>query len=183
MASSPLRRAVLRAGAVIAALAVVAAVVTAFMSRPDLDDARDRVDQAWAELHPLLAVRYEALAGAGTAAEERLGRTTELLTTLDETMAAWQTAGTASGQLGAANRLEGLAARLAGVVEATPRLKASSAVRRALRDVRDAFPDDARDRYNRRVAEYEDHRGGWIRRLLAGALGFDASRSLESPAA
>ena len=182
MPALPARRAVVRASVVAACLLVVAAVAGALMSRGDLDAARDRVDRAWAELHPLLAVRYDALSGAGTAAEERLGRTTDLLDTLDETVVAWQTAETAAGQLGAANRLEGLAARLATVVEATPRLKASAAVRRALGDVRNAAPDDAREQYNRTVADYERHRGGWIRRLVAGALGFEASRSLESPA-
>jgi hypothetical protein len=180
--ASPARKAVLRASVVVACLLVVAAVATALLSRGDLDSARDRVDRAWAELHPMLTVRYDALTGAGTAAEERLGRTTDLLDTLDETLVAWETAETAAGQLGAANRLEGLAARLSTVVDTTPRLKASAAVRRALQDVRNAAPDEAREAYNRSVAAYERHRGGWIRRLLAGALGFGASRSLESPA-
>lgn len=177
------RGAVARAALVALGALGVAAVAVALVSRPGLDDGRKRVDRAWAALHPLLSVRYDALAGAGDAAEERLGRGTELLATLDEAVATWRTADTAARQLGAANRLEGLAARLATVAEATPRLKSSPAVRRALDQVGEAAPDDARARYNDVVAGYERERGGFLRRLLAGALGFDASRSLESPTA
>lgn len=160
---------------------VVAGAVVAFTSRGDLDAARDRVDAAWARLHPQLLVRYDVLADAGELAAERLGRPNDLFDVLDETVVSWRGAHTAATQLDAANRLEGLAARLVATAQATPRLRSAPEIQDSLDELTASAPDDAHAAYNRSVAEYEDTRGGWIRRLLAGALGFDASRSLESP--
>lgn len=178
-----MRKNLARIGVVALCGLVIAGIAVALWAKPDLDEARDRVDRAWADLHPMLVVRYDALAGAGTLAEERLGRPSDLLASLDEAMTAWRTADTATGQVAAANRLEGLAARLAVTAEATPRLRSSVAIRDGLAALRASAPEPARTAYNDTVARYEDSRGGWIRRLLAGALGFDPSRSLESPAA
>ena len=176
-----MRRRLLRAWVLVVCGLIVATTAVALLSRGDLDSARDRVDVAWARLHPRLAVRYDALSAASDLAGERLGRRSELLDLLDQAVDGWRRAETARGQLEAANRLEGLAARLVATTEATPRLRSSSQMRDSLKALEASAPDDARAAYNRSVADYEDTRGGWIRRLLAGALGFDPSRSLESP--
>src|SRR5439155_13420729 len=81
----------------------------------------------------------------------------------------------------AAARLEGLAARLAVLVEATPRLRSSRDVEGALGEVSRSDPTGGRQGYNQAVAAYDGVRGGFPRRLVAGALGFNARRTLEVP--
>jgi hypothetical protein len=84
-------------------------------------------------------------------------------------------------QVKAAALLEGLAARLAALVEATPRLRSSGDVEGALAGVDRSDPTGGRQGYNRAVAAYEGVRGGFPRRLVAGALGFNPRRTLEIP--
>jgi hypothetical protein len=84
-------------------------------------------------------------------------------------------------QAAAANRLEGFGARLRAMVEATPRLRSSETVRSALADMERTDPAPARTGYNQAVAGYEEVRGGFPRRLVAGALGFDSRRTVPLP--
>lgn len=177
-----MRSVLTRVAVLVVCALVVAGAAVALLTKGDLDAARDRVDRAWASLHPMLVVRYDRLGNTGTLAAERLGRPSDLLTTLEAALSEWRTADTATGQVAAANRLEGLASRLAATAETTPRLRSSPVLRDGLAALRASLPERAQAEYNRTVARYEDTRGGWVRRLLAGALGFDPSRSLESPA-
>lgn len=174
----------LRAAVVLASALATGSVVLTLGSRPDLEDARRRVDAAWVALRPALDDRYEALGGAGAAARERLGGDRPLLGGIDSALAAWRSGGSApvEDQVAAANRLEGLAARLTTTAAATPRLRSSGDVDEALEALEDSDPGDARVAYNAAVVAYEEVRGGFPRRLVAGALGFDARRTLEVPA-
>lgn len=164
------------------AAVLTAAAVLALSSRSDLDGARRSVNTAWAGLRSALDARYRALAEAGDAVEHRLGTGSTVVEDLDRGLAAWLNArsGPRDGQVAAANRLEGLAARLAVGASATPRLRASAEVTAALSALSAADPGDARTTYNGAVARYEEIRGGFPRRLVAGALGFDAERTLEA---
>lgn len=174
----------LRAGVLVVSALVTGSVVVALSSRGDLKQAGQRVDTAWVQLRPGLEERYVALGRAGDAARERLGDDRALLTELAGGLERWRDAARqpVDVQATAANRLEGFGARLRAMVEATPRLRSAATVTGALSDMDQADPVEARRGYNRAVAGYETVRGGFPRRLVAGALGFEARRTLEVPA-
>jgi hypothetical protein len=173
-----------RAGVLVVSALVTGAAVLALGSRGDLEKAGDRVDTAWTQLRPGLEERYLALGRAGEAARERLGNEPALLADLAGELEAWRDGGPQAVEVQAAraNRLEGFAARLRAMVDATPRLRSSVEVAGALKDVDRAEPTTARAGYNQAVDAYENVRGGFPRRLVAGALGFDARRTFEIPA-
>ena len=162
---------------------IAASVVFGVSSRSDLADARQDLDTAWIDLRPVLDQRYQALAQAAAAARSRLGDDRPLLAGIDRGVSTWSSGGGAvEDQVRTAVRLEGLAARLGVMVAASPRLRSSDDVGQAL----DAFdrtdPGIPGQKYNQAAGAYEEVRGGFPRRLVAGALGFDASRTLEVPA-
>jgi hypothetical protein len=168
--------------AVVCGLAAAAGVVAA-TSRSDLADAKARVDAAWAGVRPGLDQRYAALGRAGDAVRSRLGDDRPLLGDVLGAVKAWPGTATASAetQVKAASRLEGLGARLASLVAATPRLRSSGDVTGALDAVARRVPTGGGQAYNDAVAGYERVRGGFPRRLVAGVLGFGTSRTLELP--
>jgi hypothetical protein len=173
----------LRLAVLVTSALVAATVVIAASSRSDLSQARRQVDAAWDELRPALDRRYQALVEATAAARNRLGADRTLLAEIDRAVATWSSGhGTVEDQVRAAMRLEGLTARLTATVAATPRLRSSEDVGRALSALDRDNPGVARQRYNRAVGAYEDVRGAFPRRLVAGALGFGARRTLEVPA-
>lgn len=169
---------------VVSALAASATAV-ALSSRSDLSASRRRVDTAWTGLRQALDGRYQSLAATATRARERLGADRAVFAEIAAAVADWP--GTArhptDRQVAAAARLEGLATRLSSTVAATPRLRTAADLSAALEGLQQA--DDvvaARSRYNEAVETYEQARGGFPRRLVAGALGYDARRTLEVPA-
>jgi len=167
---------------VVSGLAAAAAVL-AVSSRSELADAKARVDTSWSGLRPSLDQRYTALGQAGDAARSRLGGDRPLLADIRTAVSAWPGSRPypVEAQVKAAARLEGLAARLAALVETTPRLRSSRDVEDALGEVSRSDPTGGRQGYNQAVAAYEGVRGGFPRRLVAGALGFNARRTLEVP--
>ncbi|MDQ1569030.1 MAG: LemA family [Actinomycetota bacterium] len=168
---------------VISALAASATAV-ALGSRADLSSSRRRVDFTWGALRPALDGRYQKLAAAAAAARAGLTTGRALFDEIDGAVAAWP--GTARSstdrQVDAAARLEGLAARLSATVATTPRLRASTDVAEAMRRLEQTDTTSARAPYNTAVAAYQRARGGFPRRLVAGALGYDDRRTLEVPA-
>ena len=176
----------LRIGVLVVSAVVTGSVVLALGSRGDLEQAGDRVDAAWAQLRPHLDERYLALGRAGEAARERLGDEPDLVAEIAGELEKWRAGDRkreeVEVQAARANRLEGFGARLRAMVEATPRLRSSAAVAGALADMDRADPGAARAGYNQAVDGYENVRGGFPRRLVAGALGFEARRTLEVPA-
>ncbi len=64
----------------------------------------------------------------------------------------------------------------------TPRLRSSGDIGQALDAFDRSDPAIPRQKYNEAAGAYEEVRGGFPRRLLSGALGFDASLTLEVPA-
>jgi hypothetical protein len=173
----------LRLAVLVVSTVVGATVVIALSSRSDLSHARREVDAAWGELRPALDQRYQALAEATAAVRSRLGADRTLLAEIDRAVATWSAGqGAVEDQVRSAMRLEGLIARLTATVAATPRLRSSEDVGRALGALDGSNPGVARQRYNRAVGAYEDVRGAFPRRLVAGALGFEARRTLEVPA-
>ena len=168
---------------VVSALAASATAV-ALGSRADLAASRRRVDSTWVALRPALDGRYQKLGAAAAAARAGLTTGRALFDEIDGAVAAWPgTARTATDrQVDAAARLEGLAARLSATVATTPRLRASTAVVEAMQRLGQTDTATARGDYNSAVAAYQRARGGFPRRLVAGALGYDDRRTLEVPA-
>ena len=171
--------------ALVVSAVAASATAVALSSRSDLSASRRRVDTAWAGLRPALDGRYQSLAAAATTARERLGADRAVFADIAAGMAEW--ASTArqptERQVAAASRLEGLATRLASTVAATPRLRAAGDVSGALGGLQQAGTVvAARSRYNEAVKTYQKARGGFPRRLVAGALGYDDRRTLEVPA-
>ena len=168
---------------VVSALAASATAV-ALSSRSDLAASRQRVDGAWGALRPQLHTRYRALADAARVAHDRLGAGRAVFDDIGSAVGAWP--GTARAatdrQVAAAAGLEGLATRLAATVAATPRLRTAADVTAALDRLRATGPPAARNAYNQAVAAYQHARGGFPRRLVAGALGYADRRTLEIPA-
>jgi hypothetical protein len=171
--------------AVAVAVSALAATATAVAlgSRADLASSRRRVDTAWLALRPALDARYRDLGDAAGLAHDRLGADRSVFDDVARAVAAWP--GTArqptERQVAAAAGLEGLAGRLAALVAATPRLRTAADVGDALRRLQQSDSGAGRAAYNAAVAAYQRARGGFPRRLVAGALGYDDRRTLEVP--
>lgn len=169
--------------ALVVSAVAASATAVALSSRSDLSASRRRVDAAWAGLRPELDTRYRSLAAAAAAARERLGADRAVFAEIATALAEWP--GTdrqpTERQVAAAARLEGLAARLAATVEATPRLRSAAEVSEGVERLRESDAGEARAAYNEAVKAYERSRGGFPRRLVASALGYDDRRTLEVP--
>jgi len=182
---APKRRAVLLVVVALVVSAVAAsATAVALGSRAELSSSRHRVDVAWTALRPALSGRYQSLGQAATVARARLGTNRSVFDAIAKAVADWP--GTerwpTDRQVGAAAHLEGLAARLAATIAATPRLRAAADVTAALRPLEETDAARAGAPYNNAVLAYQRARGGFPRRLVAGALGYEDRRTLEVPA-
>lgn len=167
---------------VVSALAASATAV-ALSSRSELASSRQRVDSSWSRLRPALDIRYERLAEAGGAVREALKADRTLFGEIDAAVAGWlgSKAAPTDRQVAAAAGLEGLIARLSGTVATTPKLRASPAVTAAMQRLAETDTGPGRDAYNAAVGTYQRARGGFPRRLVAGALGYEDRRRLEVP--
>jgi len=169
--------------AVVVSSLAASATAVALGSRADLASSRRRVDIAWVALRPTLDRRYRALGDAAGVARDRLGAGRAVFGDVTAAVAAWPgTAGKSTDrQVAAAAGLEGLAGRLATTVAATPRLRTAGDVSDALQRLQQSDSPAGRAAYNAAVAVYQRARGGFPRRLVAGALGYDDRRTLEIP--
>jgi len=170
--------------ALVVSAVAASATAVALGSRSDLAASRKRVDAAWSVLRPKLDARYQALGDAARVAHDRLGADRAVFGDIVTAVAAWPgTAGAATDrQVAAATGLEGLAGRLAATVASTPRLRTAGEVGDALQRLQETDTGAARDAYNAAVGAYQRARGGFPRRLVAGALGYADRRTLEVPA-
>ena len=173
---------------VVVALAVsaVAATATAVAlgSRSDLSSSRRRVDAAWVKLRPALDTRYGRLGDAARTGRDTLRSGRAVFDEIDRAVAAWPATAQSSTdrQVAAAANLEGLVARLSATVATTPRLRTAADVTTAMARLQETDTAPGRDAYNTAVKAYQRVRGGFPRRLVAGALGYDDRRTLEVPA-
>jgi len=169
--------------AVVVSAVAASATAVALGSRSDLAASRRRVDAAWAALRPQLDARYQTLADASRLSRDRLGTGRAVFDDIGRSVAAWPaTARSATDrQVAAAAVLEGLAGRLAATVASTPRLRSAADVAAALDRLHATDTGAGRGAYNHAVAAYQRARGGFPRRLVAGALGYADRRTLEVP--
>jgi hypothetical protein len=183
-ASAPKRGLLLVLMALVVSAVAASATAVALGSRADLSSSRRRVDAAWVALRPALDGRYGRLGAAAGAARASLGTGRAVFDDIGAAVAAWPgTARSATDrQVAAAARLEGLAGRLSAAVATTPRLRAAADVAEAMHRLEQTDTATARAAYNTAVVAYQRARGGFPRRLVAGALGYDDRRTLEVPA-
>ena len=170
--------------ALVVSTVAASATAAALGSRADLSSSRRRVDTSWAALRPTLTARYQSLGEAATVARARLNANRAVFDDIAKAVPDWP--GTerlpAERQVGAAAHLEGLAARLSATVATTPRLRNAADVTAAMRPLEEITTAQAGAPYNSAVLAYERVRGGFPRRLVAGALGYESRRTLEVPA-
>jgi hypothetical protein len=171
------RRAVLA----IVLVVLIGAVIIALTARSDLQSSRSDVNDRWRALRPALVDRYRTLATANDAVRAAGGPERDLVGTIDRALAAWtQDANAAvTTQVDDANALEAAGRRLVVTVNASSRLKAMTNVMRPVNAFAKAtMPEQARS-FNGAVRDFEDARGGSVRRPIAGLMGYDAIPSLD----
>ena len=183
--ASKRRVALLVVVAVVVSALAASATAVALRRRADLSSTRRRVDDTWARLlRPALDTRYRNLADASGVARNRLGAGRAVFDDIDKAVGGWPATARAATerQVAAAAELEGLAARLAATVSATPKLRSAPDVNSALDRLHSTDTTPGRSAYNAAVNAYQQARGGFPRRLVAGALGYEDRRMLEVPA-
>jgi hypothetical protein len=161
----------------IVVLAIVAGATLALSSRPRLKTDRNAVERSWSAVRAGLAARYSMVDKLARAVDATGGPPNPLIDEIGTTYASWKAlkaAGPVASAIVKANALEGLALRLAATVKGSPILNGDPAVTTALRNVTAARPPAGITALNQAVARYEHDRGGPVRRLVAGPLGFDA---------
>jgi len=154
--------------------AVVGLVVAVASARPDLQQAKQRVEVSWNGLAPYLDQRYQKLAAADAQLRATAGPVHDLVTNVDAAVAQWQHVsghGSVADQVEAANALEALSRRLLVTANASPRLASNTAAKTALGTFAGDQTLASTTNFNTLVASYERDRRGPIRRLAAKMLG------------
>ena len=172
---------------VLLALVVVViggAVALVLVERPELDDARTAVDQAWkplttpADAPDLLVARYQKLEGALTAFDANGGQDRSVSRDLHAALKAWNAAlkdGSTTDQVKAANTVEAQGARLWANVTGSARFAAQAAVKDALAAWAGTKPPQALiTKFNAKSRAYEDTRTTFLARPVALALSYRA---------
>ena len=158
-------------------LAIVAGATLALSSRPRLDSDRSAVERNWRAVKGELDGRYRPVDALARRIGAAGGPSNPIVGQVDTAFARWSALddnAPVATAITTANTLEGLARRLAATVEGSPILKGDASVTAALQQVQDARIPAGVDALNAAIARYEKDRGGPVRRLAAGPLGFDA---------
>jgi hypothetical protein len=158
-------------------LAIVAGATLALSSRPRLNSDRDAVERNWLAVRGGLGARYnlvEALARDINAAGGPPNPIVEQVHTAYADWSALDADAPVAPAITAANALEGLARRLDATVNGSPILKSDKTVAAALRAVTQSPIPEQVTPLDEAVARYEKDRGGPLRRIVAGPMGFDA---------
>ncbi|MFA5884077.1 MAG: hypothetical protein WDA60_09535 [Acidimicrobiia bacterium] len=166
---------------VLAILVVVGGAVAVFATaRPALEDDRQAVDARWAALRGPLAVRYEGLGQLATALANGGAGDRSYTVALTDEVGVWADLARSSdpdpdAEATAANRLEGLAARVRANVAESARLGRDTGVTQALGMFDSALvPTADVEAYNRAVRRYQATRTDTLKRIPADLLGYDA---------
>lgn len=168
-------------------LVVGAAAGLVLTSKPDLDDARDRVDRRWLTVRESLATRYDRLAEVADFLVAAGGAQRSVTADLRATLARWQplaakprAQANAEAEAETANSLEALAARVDANFAGSGRLQASQPLQDALSAFDLAIPSPPAVRaYNRAVQRYADVRDGTLESVVAAVLGYSSQPVLR----
>jgi hypothetical protein len=158
-------------------LAIVAGATLALSSRPRLETDRKTVERVWHLVQPGLNARYEdvnALARAIAAAGGPANPIADEAQTEFATWKALKANAPVADSIATANALEGLARRLDATVLGSPLLKGNPAVSAARAKMINATIPIEVTALDDAIARYEKDRGGPVRRLVAGPLGYGA---------
>jgi hypothetical protein len=158
-------------------LAVVAGATLALSSRPRLATDRNAVERAWRGVQPFLNTRYVGVDTLALDIAAAGGPPNPITGEVDAAFATWKALTVSSPvalSISAANTLEGLARRLAATVAGSPLLKTDLTVTGAVARMASATIPPEVTPLNDAIAGYEKDRGGALRRLIAGPLGYSA---------
>ena len=162
---------------------VTGIVILVITVRPGLQDDAQEVRRSWKPLLQPLATRYAALSGVVGALSAAGNRDREITRQLDRTLDEWDLLRTTTDdaeQAATADELEGLAARVRAIVQASDRLKATPGITKALTTFdRATIPPPLVKRYNDAVLRYERNRDGTLRNIVATLDGYEAHPSLQ----
>lgn len=160
-------------------------IVSVVSARPDLQNAKKRVDQTWTPVREGLTTRYVVLKRANDELKTMPGPVRDLAGAVDTALTSWQTSANSSvaTQVRAANNLEALARRLVTTARASDRVKSNAAVTQLLDDYarNSSLSLTQLAAFNQAVTRYERERRGPLRGMVATMLGDDDIPAL-SPA-
>ncbi len=154
-------------------LAIVAAGVSVFTARPDIQRARQTVNETWSPLSTQLQGRYQLLDNVDKQLLFFGGPVHQLASQVSTSLDAWKHAistNDVAGEVHAANNLEALGRRMVASARQSPQVKANEAVVNAV----DTYANDqsfaSAPAFNAAVASYERQRRGPIRGVVASML-------------
>jgi hypothetical protein len=159
-------------------LAIVAGATLALSSRPRLQSDRNAVERDWRTVQPGLSARYARVDALARSISEAGGPTNPLIGEVESTYASWKRLAAddpVAHSITLANTLEGFARRLDVLVTGSPLLTTNTTVSKAHQQMLDdaTIPTGVTP-LNDDIARYEKDRGGPVRRIVAGPLGFSA---------
>jgi hypothetical protein len=162
-------------------LAIVAGATLALSSRPKLSTDRGAVERDWNAVRPGLDTRYQRANTLARDIDAAGGPANPLVTEVNDAYSTWRAQATApvGDAIAAANTLEGLSRRLAITVTRSALLQTDPTVSAALNAMNGAHVSTAVTPLEDAIAKYEKDRGGALRRLVAGPLGFHAIPRLD----
>ena len=162
-------------------LAIVAGATLAVTSRGKLSSDRRAVERDWRAVRPGLDARYRLVDALANAIDDAGGPANPLVTQVTDAYSTWrkQTDAPVADAIGTANTLEGLSRRLSITVQRSALLRGDAPVAAALNAVEHAAIPTAVTPLEDAIAKYEKDRGGALRRLVAGPLGYHAIPRLD----
>jgi hypothetical protein len=162
-------------------LAIVAGATLALSSRPKLSSDRSAVERDWRAVRTGLGARYQKVDALARAIDQAGGPANPLVQQVTDAYGTWktQTDAPVADAITTANTLEGLSRRLSVTVSRSALLNGDPTVRAALRAMDQAQIPIAVTALEDAIAKYEKDRGGALRRLVAGPLGFHAIPRLD----
>ena len=162
-------------------LAIVAGATLALTSRGKLSTDRRAVERDWRAVRPSLDARYQLVDALARDIDAAGGPANPLVTQVNDAYSTWRTQTNApvSDAIATANTLEGLSRRLAVTVARSPLLHGDQTVASALSAMNGAHISPTVTGLEDAIAKYEKDRGGALRRLVAGPLGYHAIPRLD----
>jgi hypothetical protein len=158
-------------------LAIVAGATLALSSRPRLKSDRNAVERDWRTVQPGLSARYARVDSLARTISAAGGPSNPLIGQVEGAYTSWKALGVddpVADSITLANTLEGFARRLDAVVTGSPLLKGNPAVSAARGQMLAATIPTGVTPLNDDIARFEKDRGGPVRRIVAGPLGFSA---------
>lgn len=179
---APMLRTLRRAVLVLLLFAAIAGAAIALTARPNLERARGDATARWKAVRSPLTARYDALSEANNAVRTAGGTGRDVVEDVGAALERWRAAASGSPvseQVAAANALEGLTRRLTASVAASERLRSDATVIEAVSNLADAKIPEAGRAFNEAARDYAAKRGGPVRHVVAGLLGYDEIPALD----